>query len=86
MSVYVVINKVHLSDQKLQGIVSPQHADLGAKREGDFKKKKIKERVKEKDKDGRGVKCGAPLLPQTHKKSTCRTNGTGHLLNPGRRH
>lgn len=34
------------------------------------KKKKIKERVKEKDKDGRGVKCGAPLLPQTHKKST----------------
>lgn len=36
----MVINKVHLSDQKLQGIVSPQHADLGAKREGDFKKKK----------------------------------------------
>lgn len=38
----MVINKVHLSDQKLQGIVSPQHADLGAKREGDFKKKKSK--------------------------------------------
>ena len=39
-----LINKVHLSDQKPQGILN-QHADQGAKRDVDFKKKrKIKGR------------------------------------------
>ena len=37
--------------------------------------------------DGRGVRHGAYLLLQTHKKkSTCRMICTEHLLNIGRRH
>ena len=41
----------------------------------------------EKDQDGRGVRCHAHLLQQTHQKntSTCRTIHTEHLLNAGRR-
>lgn len=39
-----LINKVHLSDQKPQRILN-QHADLGAKRDVDFKKKKSKKGV-----------------------------------------
>ena len=35
------ITKVHVSDQKPQGILN-QHADLRAKRDVDFKKKEIK--------------------------------------------
>ena len=39
------------------------------------------------DQDGRGVKCGAHPLSQTHKKnpSTCRTIHTEHLLNAGKK-
>ena len=67
---------------RVSSVLSMQTWEL---REKVISKKKIKERVKEKDKDGRGVKCGAPLLPQTHKKSTCRMIHMEHLLNAGRR-
>ena len=33
---------------------------------------KIRKKIKEKDQDGRGVRCGTHLLPQRHKKKKIR--------------
>lgn len=51
------------------------------------KMKNTRKYPQEWDQNGGEVRCAVHFLPHTHthKKSTCRTIGTKHILNVGRR-